>query len=161
MPDTTEVEQVLAALAETPPRLAALTASLDQAQLQASPHLDAWSAQDILAHLRACADVWGESILTMLAQDHPTLRYVSPRTWLRKTTYPTQDFHASLHTYTQQRHELLAVLQPLPPDGWSRGAQFTGTVKGREATVLSYAHRIANHEAEHLAQLEQITLDNG
>ncbi len=37
-----------------------------------------WSAKDILAHLRTCADVWGKHIVIMMMQDHPTLRYISP-----------------------------------------------------------------------------------
>jgi len=29
-------------------------------------------------------------------------------------------------------------------EDWSRGATFTGTVRGREQTILSYAQRIAD-----------------
>ncbi|MGH2486961.1 MAG: hypothetical protein ACRDHE_13205, partial [Ktedonobacterales bacterium] len=50
------IEQVLILLAETPPRLAGLTASLAPAQLRTIPSPDEWSANDVLAHLRACAD---------------------------------------------------------------------------------------------------------
>src|SRR5487761_1341461 len=52
-------EQVLTLLAETPARIAALTADLAPAQLHTPPNHDEWSANDVLAHLRACADVWG------------------------------------------------------------------------------------------------------
>jgi hypothetical protein len=38
---------------------------------------------------------------------------------------------------------------------WSRGATFTATTLGREATVLDYAKRIADHEARHLGQLQR------
>ena len=48
----------------------------------------AWSVNDILAHLRSCADVWGGSIEAMLAQDKPTLPYRHPRQWIKKTNYP-------------------------------------------------------------------------
>jgi hypothetical protein len=111
---------------------------------------------DILAHLRACADVWGKSILAMVAQDHPTLRYVSPRTRMKKTNYAALDFHASLQAFAQQRAELVKALSNLDAAGWLRGATFTGTTRGREATVLSYARRITDHEREHCEQLEAI-----
>jgi hypothetical protein len=85
-------EQVLALLAENPPRIAALTAGLTPAQLRTAPSRDAWSATEVLAHLRACADVWGDCIRTMLAEDKPTLRAVNPRTWIKRTNYPELEF---------------------------------------------------------------------
>jgi len=74
------IEQVLTLLAETPPRIAALTAGLAPAQLHTAPNHDGWSANDVLAHLRACADVWGNCIVAMIVEDTPTLRAVNPRT---------------------------------------------------------------------------------
>ena len=72
-------EQILTMLAETPPRIAALTAGLAPVQLRTKPS-DEWSANDVLAHLRACADMWGNCIVAILTQDTPTLRAVNPRT---------------------------------------------------------------------------------
>ena len=72
--------QVLTLLAETPPRIAALIAGLLPARLHTSPTPDEWSARDVLAHLRACADMWGSCIVAMLVEDRPTLRAVNPTT---------------------------------------------------------------------------------
>lgn len=41
-------------------------------------------------------------------------------------------------------------------EGWSRGATFTGTVRGRESTVLAYAQRTADHEVQHIEQLARL-----
>jgi len=92
----------------------------------------------------------------MLQQAHPTMRYVSPRTWMRNTDYLSLPFPISLQGYAAQRAELLSVLRPLPASGWARGATFTGTTRGREQTVLSYAQRIAEHETIHLAEIEAL-----
>jgi len=92
----------------------------------------------------------------MLATDHPTLRYVSPRTRMRKTNYTAQAFAVSLRAFADQREGLLRILRPLKIEEWSRGATFTGTVRGREATVLIYAQRIADHEAQHLEQMASV-----
>ena len=51
------IEQVLSLLAETPRRLEGLTAALASAQLRSAPSDDEWSVNDVLAHLRGCADV--------------------------------------------------------------------------------------------------------
>ena len=147
-----ETEQLLQALAETPRRIAAASRGLENAQLQFKPDEQAWSANDILAHLRACADVWGKSIMTMLAEDQPTLRYVSPRTWMRKTDYPERAFPPSFQAFVEQRNQLLQTLTTLPMEDWSRGA----TIDGREQTVFGYAQRLAQHEQEHCAQIEAL-----
>jgi hypothetical protein len=151
-----EINDLLALLEETPRRLVAITGDLENARLHSKLDQDAWSVNDILAHLRACADVWGKSILVMLAQNHPTLRYVSPRTWIRKTDYPAQEFHHSLQVFAHQRTTLLHTLKALGREEWLRAATFTGTVKGREQTIFNYAQRIADHEAAHLEQIESL-----
>src|SRR5947207_13245657 len=114
MPSTSlTIERVLTLLAETPARIAALTADLSPEELQMKPTPEEWSANEVLAHLRACADVWGNCIMTIIVEDHPTLRAVGPRTWIKQTDYPELEFRPSLHALTTQRPDLLAVLSPL------------------------------------------------
>lgn len=153
---TAEIEEALHLLAGTPRRIAVLTQGLAESRLQDKSDEELWSVNDILAHLRACADVWGKSIVTMIQQDHPTLRYVSPRTWMKKTNYHQLPFYESFAAFVKQREELLHILQSLPGEAWSRGATFTGTTRGREQTVLSYAQRLARHENEHCEQMETL-----
>ena len=108
------IEQALTLLAEAPPRLAALTAGLAPAQLQTRSSPTEWSLNDILAHLRSCADIWGGYIRKIHAEDRPTYRAVNPTTWIKQTDYPELEFRHSLRTYTAQRAELVVVLRPLP-----------------------------------------------
>ena len=61
--------QLLPRLAAAPTRIAALTEGLTPAELRAAPGEGEWSATDVLAHLRACADVWGGCIARLLAED--------------------------------------------------------------------------------------------
>ena len=150
------IEQVLTLLAATPPRIAALTAGLLPAQLHTSPNRDQWPANGVLAHLRACADVWGSCIELIIAQDTPTIRAVNPRTWIKSTDYLEQEFQPSLHAFATQRTDLLAVLEPLAPEDWSRVAIVTGAGKVLERTVLFYAQWLARHERPHVKQIERI-----
>jgi hypothetical protein len=149
-------EQVLTLLAETPPHIAALTAGLAPAQLHTTPNHDGWSANDVLAHLRACADVWGNCIVAMIAEDRPTLRAVNPLTWIKKTDYLELEFLPSLRSFATQRADLLAVLEPLPHEGWSRSATVTGAGKPLQRTVLFYGQWLARHERQHIKQVEHI-----
>jgi DinB family protein len=151
-----ETESVLRLLAATPRRITSLSRGVEIGELHFRPRQDSWSANDVLAHLRACADVWGKSIVEMITRDHPKLRYSSPRGWIRKTDYLELEFRESLKAFTDQRRELLRALKGLAIEDWSRSATFTATTKGREQTVFSYACRIAEHENKHCDQIEAV-----
>jgi hypothetical protein len=149
------IEQILSMLAGAPPRIAALSDGLGPAQLRTAPKPGEWSANDVLAHLRSCADVWGDCIAAILAEDMPTLRAVNPRTWIKRTTYPEQAFQPSLQAYATQRANLSGVLEPLAQEGWSRAANVTGAGKPLVRTVHTYAQWMARHERPHIKQIER------
>lgn len=150
------IEQILTMLAAAPARLADLTEDLPPAQLLASPEPGEWSARDVLAHMRACADMWGKCIAEILNEDRPTIKAVNPTTWIKKTNYRELEFQPSLQAFTAQRTELLALLKPLTPEAWSRMALVTGVGKPLERTVYTYAQWLANHERPHIKQIERI-----
>ncbi|TMD98435.1 MAG: DinB family protein [Chloroflexi bacterium] len=157
MPNKTLTEeQVLALLRETPRRIAALTAGLEPARLRARPTPEKWSANEVLAHVRACADVWGGCMATMIAEDAPTLRAVNPLTWTKRTDYLELEFQPSLRAFAAQRAGLLAVLEPLPHEAWSRTATVTGAGKVLQRTVLFYGRWLAGHERPHVKQIADI-----
>ncbi len=149
------IEQVLNLLAENPQRIAALTTGLAPAQLHSAPNPDEWSANDVLAHLRACADMWGACIAMIITEDRPTIRAINPRTWIKKTDYLEQEFQPSLRAFITQRTELLQVLESLKPKGWSRAATVTGAGAVLERTVMFYAQWLARHERTHVKQIER------
>jgi len=67
------VDQILSILRETPDRLSALTGDLAEEQLHAAPEPREWSVTEIAAHLRSCADVWGQAIERIATTDQPTI----------------------------------------------------------------------------------------
>lgn len=146
-------DQILAILRDTPDRLSDLTGDLTEAQLHAAPEPGEWSVTEIAAHLRSCADVWGEVIETIVVTDNPTIRAVSPTTWIRSTDYREQAFAPSLQAFTSQRDRLLALLEQLPAAGWSRSATVVGGGRPLELTVHTYAARLARHERTHWRQV--------
>lgn len=150
------IEQILTMLREAPGRIAALTAGLQPEQLHIAPAPGEWSANEVLAHLRACADVWGDAMRTILKQEAPQLRAVNPRTWIKKTDYLSQEFQPSLQAYSRQRADLLSVLEPLPPESWSLSVIVTGAGKRLERTVQFYAQWMATHERPHIKQIDRI-----
>ena len=155
MPNKTlTVDEVLTLLAETAPRISELTTGLQPAQLRFAVQ-DEWSANDVLAHLRACADVWGGCMLSIIGGTQ-TLRAVNPTKWINQTDYRQQDFRPSLRSFAAQRADLLAVLKTLPPDSWSRSAAVTGAGSVLQRTVVFYGRWMAGHERAHVKQVARI-----
>jgi hypothetical protein len=143
-------------LAATPSRLGVLTTGLTPEKLHTLPAPGEWSAVAVLAHMRACADVWGGCIQRMLAEDHPTLRAINPRSWIKRTDYSDLAFQASLDAFATQRAALLAALEAMSPAGWQRAATVTGAGAVLERTVRFYAEWLARHEQPHVKQIERL-----
>jgi hypothetical protein len=150
------IDQVLTRLTEQPKAIATLTAGLPRARLHRAPSRGEWSANDVLAHLRSCGDMWGRYIATIIAEDRPTIRAMNPTTWIKSTNYPELEFAPSFRAYAKQRAELLALLRPLPKAAWSRSATVTGAGRPRDRTVLEYAQWLATHERSHVKQIARI-----
>ena len=117
-PVSESISRVLALLTHAPLRLEKATRGLQTTQLSVRSDAEPWSVSDILAHLRACSDVWGTSIITMITRDNPTLRYVSPRSWMNKPMYREQAFDVALVSFTEERQKLVKALTELDEVGW-------------------------------------------
>ncbi|MFO7169412.1 MAG: DinB family protein [Chloroflexota bacterium] len=150
------IDTILTILKGTPARLAELAAGLTPAQLHTAPSDGEWSVNEVLSHLRACNEVWGgHYIMTILAEEQPTIRAVNPRTWITGTDYLDQDFHTSLRAFAERRSELLAALEPLPPAGWARTNILIGAGRALRQTLHAHADGLACHERAHLRQIER------
>ena len=147
-----EIKQFLDLLVAAPRRIAAATQNLPNARLNIRSAEEPWSVSDILAHLRASADVREKYIQAMLAQDQPVMRYISPRTYIQKTNYLELPFAESFNAYKKQRNQLLNTLRSLSLNDWSRSA----TIKERPETVFSYTLYLTQHETVHCEQIEEL-----
>ncbi|MCO5222888.1 MAG: DinB family protein [Thermomicrobiales bacterium] len=149
-------DQIVDVLSHSPQRIATAIDGIADDLLASHPEPEEWSPLQVLIHLRACADVWGDSrIVRMLDEDEPTIRAVNPMTWLAETEYRTVPFRSSLSAFTAQRQSLLRRLVALQPGDWERGATFTGGGKPRRYTVWTEADALARHERAHLKQIDR------
>jgi hypothetical protein len=153
---TLATEQILGLLTVTPTQIAEATAGLTPAQLRTSPGGEEWSASEVLAHLRSCADVWGDYMARILAEDRPTIKVMNPTTYITQTDYPEQAFGPSLRQFVKQRTALLGRLRLLTPGQWARSATITGAGAPMQKSILSYGDRMARHERAHVKQIRQI-----
>lgn len=123
--------------------------------LHAAPAAGEWSPNEILAHLRACSDVWGGNIARILAEEHPVFAGVNPRSWLKRTGYLQWQFETALHAFLAQRRELLTCLDALTPGDWTRTATVTAWGQSNERSLGSYVQQLATHERSHIRQVER------
>lgn len=149
-------QDVLEVLEATPVRLAAVSGPVD-----ARPSPDDWSAAEVLAHLRACGEVWGGCIRRLLAEDRPTVRALNPRTHQERTDWAGRAWAEHLAAFTDDRLALLDLLHGLAPADWDRRALVTGAGRPVERTVLTYAEWLASHERPHVKQVRRAVSGTG
>lgn len=147
-----EIGKILPILEATISRIASMAENREAKELNTPASRGKWSAVEVLAHLRACDDIWRHSIYAMLVQEHPSLPDLDERRWAKVAGYAQLDFHQSFLAFRIGREELILVLRKLPLEAWSRDAE----IFGRTHTVFSQARRLALHEAEHCKQIEAI-----
>jgi DinB superfamily len=148
----TEIEKYLKSLEETPRSILNVTKGIDDKLLQARSDKNSWSVNDILAHLRSCADVWTYSIYAMLAENEPVLPDINERKWANVTGYADVPFQESLQAFTLQRENLLRVLKTLPFESWEKSA----VIFERKHTIFTQVRRMAKHEKEHCEQMRSL-----
>lgn len=146
------IESSLRLLSEAPVRIERATAGVDEARLHRRTADEPWSANDVLAHLRAAADVRERFIDAMSTGDHATLRYVSPRSELRTTDDVDRTFADNLAAFRTRRAGLLDRLAGLPAEAWARAS----LIRDRPETVASYVRYLTEHETAHCEQIEAL-----
>ncbi len=147
-----EIETYITIIAATPTRIAQAVKDVDEERLQLKADNKTWSVNEILAHLRSCADLWTHSIYAMLAASEPVLSDVDERKWAKATRYAELPFYESFQAYSLQRENLVRVLKALPFESWERSA----IIFERKHTVFTQTRRLAKHEQEHLEQIEML-----
>ena len=148
----TEIDRYLHLLREAPERIAAATAGVDDDRLHERSAAEPWSVNDILAHVRASADMREKFITDMASGDRATLRYESPRGWIRKTNYLELPFAESFAAFRAHRSAWLAQLETMSAADWERGA----LIRDRPETIASYVRYLTDHETVHCEQIEAL-----
>src|ERR1043165_7514960 len=95
-----EIEKYLRIISETQQQIARTAQGVEEARLQFKPDGKPWSANDILAHLRSCADLWAHSIYAMLAENEPVFSDIDERKWAKVTRYAELPFKDSFQAFS-------------------------------------------------------------
>ncbi len=143
------IEKFLEMLVDNVARIEMDTAELDDEQLAQSKDGE-WSVTEILAHLRACDDVWTMTIQQMLVIDNPELPEIHPQGWSKRMCYDQLEFDEMFTPFQLRRYELFRLLTSLEFEDWQRSC----VINGRTHTIYSQVRRMALHEAQHCDDIE-------
>jgi hypothetical protein len=151
-PSPKEIDLHVTQLADTAPQLQSIVTGLSGDDLRWSTSKKDWSVVEILAHVRACADVWTYSIYAMLTENQPSLSLIDERRWAKTLGYADLSFEMSFKAFVMQREHLLRVLGGTYADAWER----TANIEGRNHSVFSQTRQMALHEVEHMQQFQEM-----
>jgi hypothetical protein len=142
---------LVGALAAAPRRLRELLGGRDDAGTRQRRGAHDWSAAEVLLHLWASDAIMAPRIPLILARPGIPLPGVDERAYGRVLERIGLSVAEQVEAYQARRRELVAVLRALAPEEWEATGQHEelGAI-----SVRGIVERIAEHEAEHLAQME-------
>jgi hypothetical protein len=144
-------EERLERLERMPNDLARALRGRTDAQLSRRPAPDAWSAKEIMCHLRDAEEhLAGWITLVLTVDEPPVLSAGSADRWAEDRQYGRHHAGAAWDAFGRRRDETLAMLRALDPAQWTR--------RGRHArmgtlTVDALVSTMAWHDDDHLDQL--------
>jgi hypothetical protein len=167
---TQSLEQRLARLARTTDELAAAIRGHADPTLSRRPEPKAWSAKEIICHLRDIEELCMLRYHAMLSMDEPRMFVVGvtardpvafgivggapypldAERWAQERQYLRNDTAEALDAFRRRRDEALGLLRALTPEQWQRG----GLVPtGARVSFGELAAASAAHDDTHLDQL--------
>ena len=143
-------DERMARLARMPEQIAAALGTGRAAELARRPAHDAWSATEIVCHLRDIEQIFHARLAMILTRDEPPLPEAEPERWARERQYGRQDPTRALVDFRQRRGESLERLVTLSPGDWQRGGEHPA---GGRLSIDMLVARLAAHDDNHLDQL--------
>ena len=144
----------LARLGRTPRALRQLVEQDARALAVRRPAPTAWSAAEVVCHLRDIEEAYFDRIRFILLNGEgpgrPVLIQLDPDRWVEDRQYQRCDIADAVAAFRARREDTLRLLDSLAPDQWERAADHPA--RGH-LTVRRVVHSLASHDVEHLDQI--------
>lgn len=143
--------QIVAAIRQTPARLAALADGLTAEQLRRRPRDGEWSMKEVMAHLlKVERDVFLPRLRRTAAEERPVFQPFDPDAWAAERDHREGRFDEDHRQFGAVREQTVAFLESLSPAAAERIALsgFFGPL-----TLGQYATHVVDHDLEHLTQM--------
>jgi hypothetical protein len=120
------------------------------AALTAPSAPDGWSPLQVVLHVRSGAAIIAPRVMQALVADAPAFASFDERGWADLLARAEVPLDAQLTAFQIELAELVAVLMSLSEHQWQRSGKHE---ERGEQTVLAICEQLAEHEAEHVAQV--------
>ena len=147
------VGERLERLERTPTDLARLVRGETDATLSRRPAPQAWSAKEVVCHLRDAEEHLRGWIRTVLTHDDPELiETATADQWAEERQYARDHAGAAWQAFSQRRDETLELLRGLDAAAWGRAGRH---VRRGRLSVDDLVALIAWHDDNHLDQVKR------
>ncbi len=145
--------ETLARIGSAPARLSKALKSFSPDALRRQPQPGKWSPIEIACHLRDVDQLFTERVTKAAFSDRPAFWMMDNDVIADKLCYRDADPRSVLKEHRRRREDLASLLRSLPHGAWQR----TGLHPKRgEVTIEQLAKVIADHDDEHIAQIEAL-----
>jgi len=140
-------------LARGPGELARLLRGRSESKLTRRPAEGAWSATEVVCHLRDAEEhLSGWMRLVLLLDDPPLLRTGTADRWAEERQYDRQHAGEAWNAFSRRRDETLELLQAVDDAGWGRAGVHP---KLGRVTIDELVAMLAWHDDNHLDQVKR------
>lgn len=157
MADSIYEQEIILPLTQMPNYLSKrITPQRDETRLTRAPVRGEWPAREIVAHLRDTEAIYYAKLYLLAKREWPDLgssQRVGP------LEYDERDLTLTVMSqFRRLRMSTLSLLRELPDDAWRKAGRDTD---GTTVTILELARELADHDSEHLAQLDETLAARG
>lgn len=137
-----------------PRRLAAAVSGLPDKVLRYKPSPDKWCILELLGHLADVELVYSHRLRQMLAEQKSVIAPMNQDDWARNLGYLEAASAELVAQYGLNRHHNLRLLRRISVDDLKKSAYHPE--KKADETVEELVLRIVRHDANHLAQIDNL-----
>src|SRR5262249_29137027 len=135
----------------TPRKIRSLVQGLSDVQLRYKPDEKNFSMKENILHLRDLeVEGYGKRLRLILAENLPTLDDIDGTRLARQRRYQWANAALALDEFCRAREGNLAYLRNMTAFQWNRKALWNGD----EITLLQLVEKWAEHDQEHLREME-------
>ena len=149
-----ELKKHIEAAEKSPKEIAAGVSGVSNEVLRYKPSPEKWSILEILGHLADIEIVYAYRLRQMLADEKPVIAPMDQDSWAKHLGYLDTPAPELVALYGLNRHHNLRLLRRLKTEDLKKSA-FHPEIKG-DVTVATLVERMAEHGANHLAQIEKL-----
>jgi FMN phosphatase YigB (HAD superfamily) len=152
-------ESILALMIAAPASISSLMAEIPEGRWTVRPEPGEWALTEVLCHLGDTErEVNQPRLRRLMDEEQPFIAASDTNQWAEERGYLGQDGRQAFADYLEARQQVLATLDGLAPEDWSRGSRHS--IFG-PTTLLEMVGFMATHDRIHIQQIWKLAHPGG